>query len=451
MEEPMGNTKILIVDDELIMRESLAGWLVRDGHHVETVASGEKALAAIGVTRFDILLIDIKMEGMNGLEVLRRIKETDPDTAVVMITAYGSIPSAIEAMKNGAYDYLLKPFDPNELGVIIEKIIEHQAQARENLFLREEVKDRSRFESMIGQSKPMQEIFDLIQDVAPMDSTVLITGETGTGKGLAAKAIHSNSPRSGGPFVAVNCGAVPEHLMESELFGHQKGAFTDAKETKKGRLELAHGGTLFLDEIGEISMRMQIDLLRILEDGVFYRVGGTQPMEADFRVLAATNLNPQEEIKKGKFREDLYYRINVISFKMPALRERKEDIPLLAEHFLYRFSQETNRAIDKISREAMDEMMLYEWPGNVRELENALERAVVVGKTREIVPRDLPIFRPHDLQPDIGDSLREIEKEHITKVLDNNGWNITRSSRLLGIDRSTLYNKIRRYHIRRPT
>ncbi len=388
---------------------------------------------------------------MNGLEVLRRIKETDPDTAVIMITAYGSIPSAIEAMKNGAYDYLLKPFDPNELGVIIEKIIKHQAQARENLFLREEVKDRSRFESMIGQSKPMQEIFDLIQDVAPMDSTVLITGETGTGKGLAAKAIHSNSPRSGGPFVAVNCGAVPEHLMESELFGHQKGAFTDAKETKKGRLELAHGGTLFLDEIGEISMRMQIDLLRILEDGVFYRVGGTQPMEADFRVLAATNLNLQEAIKKGKFREDLYYRINVISFKMPALRERKEDIPLLAEHFLYRFSQETNRAIDKISRGAMDEMMLYEWPGNVRELENALERAVVVGKTREIVPRDLPIFRPHDLQPDIGDSLREIEKEHITKVLENNGWNITRSSRLLGIDRSTLYNKIRRYHIRRPT
>jgi transcriptional regulator with PAS, ATPase and Fis domain len=251
--------------------------------------------------------------------------------------------------------------------------------------------------------------------------------------------------------VAVNCGAVPEHLMESELFGHQKGAFTDAKETKKGRLELAHGGTLFLDEIGEISMRMQIDLLRILEDGVFYRVGGTQPMEADFRVLAATNLNLQEAIKKGKFREDLYYRINVISFKMPALRERKEDIPLLAEHFLYRFSQETNRAIDKISRGAMDEMMLYEWPGNVRELENALERAVVVGKTREIVPRDLPIFRPHDLQPDIGDSLREIEKEHITKVLENNGWNITRSSRLLGIDRSTLYNKIRRYHIRRPT
>ncbi len=303
---------------------------------------------------------------------------------------------------------------------------------------------------MIGQSKPMQEIFDLIQDVAPMGSTVLITGETGTGKGLAAKAIHSNSPRSGGPFVAVNCGAVPEHLMESELFGHQKGAFTDAKETKKGRLELAHGGTLFLDEIGEISMRMQIDLLRILEDGVFYRVGGTQPMEADFRVLAATNLNLQEAIKKGKFREDLYYRINVISFKMPALRERKEDIPLLAEHFLYRFSQETNRAIDKISRGAMDEMMLYEWPGNVRELENALERAVVVGKTREIVLRDLPIFRPHDLQPDIGDSLREIEKEHITKVLNNNGWNITRSSRLLGIDRSTLYNKIRRYHIRRP-
>jgi transcriptional regulator with PAS, ATPase and Fis domain len=238
---------------------------------------------------------------------------------------------------------------------------------------------------MIGQSIPMQDVFDLIQDVAPMDSTVLITGETGTGKGLAAKAIHTNSPRCGGPFVIVNCGAIPEHLMESELFGHQKGAFTDAKETKKGRLELAHGGTLFLDEIGEISMRMQIDLLRILEDRVFYRVGGTQPIEADFRVIAASNRNLGEAIKEGIFRKDLYYRLNVISFEMPPLRERKEDIPLMAEHFLHRFSQETNKAVDGISREAMDEMMLYEWPGNVRELENAIERAVVVSKGRNIL------------------------------------------------------------------
>jgi len=238
----MGNTKILIVDDELIMRESLAGWLERDGHDVDTAASGEEALYKCKDRRFDILLVDIKMEGMSGLDVLKQIKGSDPDVAVVMITAYGSIPSAIEAMKNGAYDYLLKPFDPNELGVIIEKIIDLQAQAKENLYLKQEYKDRARFESMIAQSRPMQEIFDLIQDVAPTDSTVLITGETGTGKGLAAKAIHTNSPRSEGPFVIVNCGAFPEHLLESELFGYQKGAFTDAKTTKKGRLELAHGG-----------------------------------------------------------------------------------------------------------------------------------------------------------------------------------------------------------------
>ncbi len=327
----MSSTRILIVDDELIMRESLAGWLERDGHDVQTSPSGEDALEKMKETRFDIFLVDIKMEGISGLDVLRHVKDNDPDVAVVMITAYGSIPTAIEAMKNGAYDYMLKPFDPNELGVLIEKIIRFQDQTREMQFLRQEVKERTRFESMIGQSKPMQEIFDLICDVAPMDSTVLITGPTGTGKGLAAKAIHTNSPRRNGPFVTVNCGAIPEHLMETELFGHQKGAFTDAKETKKGRLELAHGGTLFLDEVGEISMRMQIDLLRVLEDRVFYRVGGTQPMEADFRVIAATNRNLEEAIKDGSFREDLFYRLNVISIVMPSLSQRKEDIPLLAE------------------------------------------------------------------------------------------------------------------------
>jgi len=303
---------------------------------------------------------------------------------------------------------------------------------------------------MIGQSRAMQEIFGLIQDVAPMDSTVLITGETGTGKGLAAKAIHTNSPRCEGPFVAVNCGAVPEHLMESELFGHQKGAFTDAMETRKGRLELVHGGTLFLDEIGEISMRMQIDLLRVLEDDIFYRVGGTQPIEADFRVIAATNSELEQAIKEGTFREDLFYRLNVISFRMPSLRERKEDIPLLAEHFLHRFSQETNRPIDQISRAATDEMMLYEWPGNIRELENAIERAVVVGKGRKIMPVDLPIFRPQQMLSPSSDSLKEIERDHILRILDKNQWNISKSAKILDIDRSTLYIKIKRYHLSKP-
>jgi DNA-binding NtrC family response regulator len=446
----MSNAKILIVDDELIMRESLAGWFERDGYHVEKTASGEEALEMLKAVRFDILLVDLKMDGMSGLEVLKHVKKSDPDVAVVIITAYGSINTAIDAMKEGAYDYLLKPFDPSELGVLIEKIIKHQTQARENLFLKEQYKDRIRFENMIGQAGPMQAVFDLVHDVAQTDTTVLITGETGTGKGLAAKAIHTKSSRSAGPFVVVNCGAFPEHLLESELFGYQKGAFTDAKTTKKGRLELAHGGTLFLDEIGEISMRMQIDLLRVLEDHVFYRVGGTQPIEADFRVIAATNKNLEEAIKERTFREDLYYRLNVISFAMPPLRERKEDIPLLAEHFLRRFSQETNRHVDQISREAMDEMMLYEWPGNIRELQNAIERAVVVGKSRKIMPEDLPIFRVEHMGGLSDYSLKEVEKAHITRVLHENHWNISRASELLGIDRSTLYNKIRRYKIQTP-
>ncbi len=443
----MSSTKILIVDDELIMRESLAGWLERDGHSIQTAPSGEDALEKLKETRFDILLVDIKMEGISGLDVLRHVKESDPDVAIVMITAYGSIPTAIEAMKHGAYDYMLKPFDPNELGVLIEKIIRYQDQAREMQFLREEVKERTRFESMIGQSKPMQEVFALICDVAPMDSTVLITGQTGTGKGLAAKAIHTNSPRCNGPFVTVNCGAIPEHLMETELFGHQKGAFTDAKETKKGRLELAHAGTLFLDEVGEISMRMQIDLLRVLEDRVFYRVGGTQPMEVDFRVIAATNRNLAKAIKEGIFREDLFYRLNVISIKMPPLSQHKEDIPLLAEHFLHRFVQETNKTIDKISREAMDELMLYDWPGNVRELENAIERAVVVGKARQIRPADLPILCDGPFHAPQNNSLKEVEKNHIRQILTDNDWNIARSAKILGIDRSTLYSKIKRYNL----
>jgi len=446
----MGSTKILIVDDERIMRESLAGWLERDGHEVETAPSGETALDLLKESRFDILLLDIKMEGMSGIEVLKHVRTTDPDVAVVMITAYGSISTAVEAMKIGAQDYLLKPFDPNELGLLIDKILNHQAQARENLFLKEEYKERTRFESMLGQSRTMQEVFRLIEDVAPADSTVLITGETGTGKGLAAKAIHSHSPRCDGPFVVVNCGAFPEHLLESELFGYQKGAFTDAKTTKKGRLELAHFGTLFLDEVGEISMRMQIDLLRVLEDRVFYRVGGTQPIEVDFRIIAATNRDLETAIKGGTFRRDLYYRLHVISFNMPPLRERKEDIPLLAEHFLRRFSQETNKQVDLISREALDEMMLYEWPGNVRELENAIERAVVVGKSHRILPGDLPIFHPDHVACLSDSTLKEVERTHIAQILDQYDWNISRSAEALGIDRTTLYSKIKRYQLRKP-
>ena len=446
----MAAARILVVDDELIMRESLARWLERDGHAVETAASGEEAIARCRAARYEILLLDIKLEGMSGLEVLRRVKEDDPDAAVIMITAYGSIPTAIEAMKHGAADYLLKPFEPEELGVVIENLLRRQQQARETLYLRERVAEAARFENLIGQSPAMQEVFRLIADVAPTDAPVLIDGETGTGKGLAARAVHSLSARREGPFVAVHCAAIPETLMESELFGHRKGAFTDAKETKRGRLEMAHGGTLFLDEIGEVGMRTQIDLLRVLEDGVFYRVGGTQPLEADFRVVAATNLDLDRAVREGRFREDLFYRLNVVRITMPPLRRRKQDIPLLAEHFLRRYALEARRPIERIGRDALDAMMVHDWPGNVRELENAIERAVVVGKGPQIRAEDLPIGRP---VPPAAPAVRleEVEREHIRRVLDESGWNITRCARLLGIDRSTLYGKIRRYGLRKPS
>ena len=445
----MEQTRILVVDDELVIRESLTGWLQRDWYHVENVPSGEKAIDLLKTKSFDLLLLDIQMDGISGMDVLKHVKEFYPDIDAIMITAYGSIPSAVQAMKYHAFDYLLKPFDPEELGVLIQKLVNHRAKIKENLFLKEDYEQRTRFESMIGQSRPMQEIFNLIEDIKDTETTVLITGETGTGKGLAAKAIHSNSRVSNGPFVSVNCGAIPIHIMESELFGHQKGAFTDAKETRKGRLELAGSGTLFLDEIGEISMRMQIDLLQILEDKIFYRVGGTQPITADFRVIAATNANLEQAIKNRTFREDLYYRLNVITFTMPTLRERKEDIPLLAKHFLMKTTQEINRGVERISRDAMDELMLYEWPGNVRELSNAIERAVVVCKTRTITPFDLPIVK--GLENELKNkyfSLNDVEKHHISKILNENSWNISKSAAILGIDRSTLYNKIKLYDLK---
>ena len=445
----MERTRILVVDDELVIRESLTGWLQRDGYHVENVSSGEKAIDILKTKSFDLILLDIQMDGISGMDVLKHIQEHYSDIDVIMVTAFGSIPSAVQAMKYHAFDYLLKPFDPEELGVLIQKLILHRAKIKENLFLKDDYEQRSRFESMIGQSRPMQEIFNLIEDVKDTETTVLITGETGTGKGLAAKAIHSNSRVSNGPFVSVNCGAIPKHIMESELFGHQKGAFTDAKETRKGRLELAGNGTLFLDEIGEISMRMQIDLLQVLEDKIFYRVGGTQPITADFRVIAATNANLEQAIKNRTFREDLFYRLNVITFTMPTLRERKEDIPLLAEHFLMKTTQEINRGVERISRDAMDELMLYEWPGNVRELSNAIERAVVVCKTRTITPLDLPIVKK--LENELKNkyfSLNDVEKHHVSKILLENNWNISKSAAILGIDRSTLYNKIKRYELK---
>lgn len=445
----MSKAKILIVDDELIMRESLGEWLERDGYQVMKADSGESAVEMLKNTMFDVLLVDMKMEKMSGIEVLKHVKRHDPEVAVVIITAYGSISGAVDAMKHGAWDYLLKPFDPDELGMLIQKILQHQAQNRENQFLKAQDRDRTRFENLIGQTSAMQAVFNLIEDVARAQSTVLITGETGTGKGLAAKAIHAKSSRAKGPFAVVNCGAFPERLLESELFGFQKGAFTDAKTTKKGRLELAHGGTLFLDEIGEISPRMQVDLLRVLEDRVFYRLGGTQPIEADFRIIAATNRDLEKAIHEKVFREDFYYRLNVISFSMPPLRDRKADISLLSLHFLKRFAQETNAVMAHVSRRAMEVMMCYDWPGNVRELENAIERAVVVGKGKRMMPEDLPMFRAEHMLSAANFSLKEVEREHIKRILAVHDWNISKTAATLRIDRSTLYTKIRRYRLKR--
>ncbi len=441
--------RILIIDTEREAREKLADCLTERGYDVTTTAPGDAALALLHNQRFHVLLIDVGEDGSIGLTLLKQIKASDPDGVVIMMAAYGSIRNAVDCMREGAHDYLLKPVQPDKLCGRLHEIMARRAELGNGTASSEYIIPTDRFESMIAQSVAMQRIFQLIQDVAPMDTTILITGETGTGKELAAKAIHSNSPRRNGPFVTVNCGAVPENLMESELFGYQKGAFTSAAETKKGRLELANGGTLFLDEIGEISMRMQVDLLRVLENRVFYRVGGTQPLEVDFRVIAATNRDLKASVAAGDFREDFYYRLNVISFEMPPLRERKEDIPLLAEHFLLQYIQETGKTVRRISRGAMDEMMLHEWPGNVRELRNAIERAVVIGKTDQIAPEDLPFYRPECPPPLFNGSLRQMERAHITHILNENDWNMSRCARLLGIDRSTLYNKIKRYQIQK--
>ena len=377
---PHKKISILIVDDELSIRESLRGWLKRGGFQVEIADGGREALAKNAEHRFDIMLIDVKMPEMSGLDLLRKIKESDADIAILMMTAHGDIRDAVEAMKLGAYDYLLKPFDLDELNLTIEKMVQMQTLAMENLILRERVATYTRFENLVTQAPIMVKLFETIVDVAQTDATVLITGETGTGKELVARAIHSQSPRCYAPFIAINCGAFTEHLLESELFGHEKGAFTDAKNIKKGRLEMVNAGTLFLDEVGDISMRMQVDLLRVLETHEFSRVGGTTNLRSDFRVISATNQDLHEAIRKKTFRSDLFYRLDVVHLEMPPLRERPEDIPLLAQHFLWCYATETNKKIDSIQPEAMEALRRYPWPGNVRELENAIERAVVVGK-----------------------------------------------------------------------
>jgi len=368
--------KIMIVDDEKIVRESFLHWFEKSGHMVETAASGRVALEKLEQRSFEILFVDIKMPEMDGIELLKKVKSEYPDTAVVIITAYGSIESSVKAMKLGATDYLLKPFKPDQLTLVMEKINQQNKITRDYNYLKGRVEKMTRFDNIIGRSAAMEAIYTLILDVAGSDSSVLINGETGTGKELVAKAIHAKSTRTDFPFIAINCGAMTDSLLESELFGHQKGAFTGATHTRKGFLEIVSSGTLFLDEIGEISPKMQIDLLRVLEEKKIARIGNSRSIDVDFRLISATSRDLEKEIEAGCFRPDFFYRVNVITFNIPPLRERREDIPLLIDHFLEKYSQETTKQVDHLTGDAKECLMQYPWPGNVRELENAIERAV---------------------------------------------------------------------------
>jgi DNA-binding NtrC family response regulator len=442
----------MVVDDELIVRESLGAWLEREGATVDRAESGEQALDLMQQNVYDIMFVDIKMPGMGGFGLLEKAKKAFPATLVVIITAYGTVEHAVEAMKLGANDFLVKPFDPEGLGLMLAKLMEHKRLLEETQYLRGEIsKFRTATDKIIGKSQPMLELFDVIKDVAGSDSSILIVGETGTGKELVARAIHANSKRMGRPFVPINCGAIPESLMESEMFGHEKGSFTGAVRPKKGLIEIAEGGTLFLDEVGEISPKMQVDLLRVLQEKTFYRVGGVEPIRADFRLISATHRDLDQQIAQGSFRQDFFYRINVISLRVPPLRERKEDIPLLVKHFTQHFAQETNRQVDSVSDEAMTILVDYDWPGNIRELENVIERAVVTSRKRAVGPDAFEYLRPYaicistDSQPK---SLEDVEKCHIQLILEEEGWNISRAAKVLEVDRTTLHKKIRKYNLR---
>jgi two-component system response regulator AtoC len=450
--------RILVVDDEEIVRESLAGWLDKDGYTVEQAADGPSALARLRLQPFSIVITDLKMPGMDGLTVLAEARKLQPDLAVVIMTAFATVDSAVTAMKQGAFDYLVKPFDPEELSMMMYKIAGQQALVRENAVLRKALKKDHQLHDLASKAPAMQAVFELARTAARSSSTILVLGESGSGKEVLARAIHAESPRAAGPFVEVSCAALTETLLESELFGHEKGAFTGATARRKGKFEAAHQGTLFLDEIGDIGPKLQLDLLRVLEERRFHRIGGNQPVEVDVRIVAATNRDLQRAVAAGTFREDLFYRLNVIPIRVPPLRERREDIPLLVDLFVERLSAELGREIEGVSAEAMDALMASPWPGNVRELRNVLERGAVVARGPIIELGDLGLGVPpgpatERARPGAAtsptDSLDEVERRHIAAVLAHTGFNVSQSARVLGVDRVTLYNKMRKYGLKR--
>ena len=441
---------ILVVDDDADMRELVHDMLKDRGHQVTTAGSGPEALKLLGEEDYAAVLTDLRMKGMQGLELLSEIKRTYPDVGVILMTAFGSVETAVEAMKHGASDYLTKPVKKEELVRVVERVIRETALRREVGRLRREVHKEYSFHQILGKSKAMQAVFDLIRRVADSPTNVLITGESGTGKELVAKAIHYNSDRKDAPFVPVNCAAIPESLLESELFGHMRGAFTDAKMDKRGLFEEAQKGTLFLDEISELPLMLQAKILRAIQEKEIRRVGANKPIAVDVRIIAATNLNLAEEVKAKRFRDDLYYRLNVIELKLPPLRERREDIPLLVEAFLQKCAAGRGKQVKGVSEAALAMLMDYGWPGNVRELENIIERAVTLSRGEKIVPEDLPPA----IQGSRGDRrvldeaaertlpLEAVEREYILKILEKMGGNKYQAAHALGIDRKTLYRKL---------
>lgn len=442
--------KILVVDDEAIVRESLRDWLSDAGYAVLTSGSGQQALETIDKEQIDILISDLVMPGIDGIELMKKAKEIAPGIQVIIITAYASISTAIAAMKEGAYDYIEKPVYPERVEAMLDRLVDYQGLIEENISLRQTLDESHRFENIIAKSPEMQRVIEVIKLVAKSTATVLITGQSGTGKELVARAIHSQSDRRDKPFVAVSCAALPESLLESALFGHEKGAFTGAYAQQKGRFELANGGTFFLDEIGEISAGTQVHLLRVLEERALTRVGGTEEIKVDVRIISATNKDLKEAVAHGAFREDLYYRLNVVNIHLPPLKERREDIPLLADHFLSRLALKNRKEINGFSVDAMEFLMSYEWPGNVRELENAIERAVILAKGSVIELADLPEQQGAKGSPppsSAGKTLKEVEREHIAGVLRKTGGNYSQAARILGITRTTLYNKTREYNL----
>ncbi len=447
----MNKGKILIVDDDPAIRDACFQVLTRQGYEVELAAFPEEALELFSRFEFDAVLLDLKMPGMGGLELLKHIKEIDPHTEVVIITAYGTVTNAVEAMKSGASDFLQKPFGPEELKLAVEKALGRRKLTLENIYLKRTLAEKEGGINIIGESPVIRQVLEMARMVAPTDSTVLITGESGTGKGLLARKIHELSPRANGPFVAVDCGTLVPTLFESELFGHVKGAFTGASTHKIGKFELANGGTLFFDEIGNISVDIQAKLLKAVEEKEISPVGSHRVTKVDVRIIAATNKNLEEEIKKGTFRNDLFYRLNVVSIHIPPLRERKEDIPLLARYFLQNFARKHHKKILGFEKEVLDRLKSYPWPGNVRELENTIERLVIFTKGEVITLADLRLvgFKTEEEEELWADDLplEEIEKRYILRVLKKCAGNKSKAAKILGIDRKTLREKLRRWHL----